>query len=85
MAWTITIADDKDTSGERTVTGIWTDPVWGEFSFSYRVKFNAAGMDEFIAAAVPARDKWQTKCVNTKEKIDLCMSKILVADPQAGA
>lgn len=80
--WNIAIADDADSTGEKTVTGIWTD-AYGEFSFSLRVKPDAKGQDAFISAAMKARDEWQEKKSTEKEFVANCLAKLDATDAKA--
>ena len=84
MSWTITIADDPDTTGEKTVTGIWTDAD-GEHSFSMRCRPDAKGQDIFIQAAIKNRDAWQAKKTTEKDFVAVCLSKLNTADPKIEA
>jgi hypothetical protein len=77
--WKINIADDADSTGERTITGTWTDKT-GEFSFSLRGRPDAKGQDTFIEAAMKARDEWQEKKSTEKEFVTNCLSKLNVSD-----
>jgi hypothetical protein len=82
MSWSITIADDADTTGQHTVTGVWTE---GDESVSVTVRCrpDEKGIAEFITAAVKARDGWQTKKAAEKNFISTCLAKLNREDPKA--
>ena len=62
MSWTIQIADDPDTTGEKTVTATWTDPAYEHpFTFSRRIKTIYAGYVGFVAQAKAALVVWQAR------------------------
>lgn len=77
--WTITIADDADSTGEKTITGLWTGKD-GTYSFSMRGTPDVKGQDAFIEAAMRARDEWQSKKTAEKEFIATCLSKLNTVD-----
>ena len=81
MSWTITIADDADTTGEKTITGIWTD-IDSNHPFSLRCRPDAKGQDAFIQAAIKNRDAWQAKITAEKDFVAGCLSKLNTADPK---
>lgn len=82
--WAITIADDADSTGEKTITGIWTDND-GEFSFSLRGTPDEKGQNSFIESAIKARDAWQTKKSDEKTFIANCLAKMNITDTKAVA
>jgi hypothetical protein len=82
MSWQITIADDADTTGEATITGVWTDKA-GEHTFSMRARSDAKGQDVFIQAAMKARDEWQVKKTAELDFIDTCLAKLNATDEKA--
>lgn len=73
--WKITIADDPDTTGEKTITGVWTEMDGTTFTFSERT-----GQDVFIAHAVEARDNWKKKIIADKIISDALLSALNTAD-----
>ncbi len=83
MSWTLSINPEKDSAGERTVTGTWTDLNFGTFSFSLSIKTNAVGFNEFTSAAIKARDKWQNNMTTVKEKETSCLAALNAADSKA--
>jgi hypothetical protein len=77
--WTITISDDADSTGEKTITGLWAGKD-GEYSFSMRGTPDVKGQDAFIEAAVRARDAWQNKKTAENEFVAACLSKLNTVD-----
>jgi len=84
MSWKIEVQLDSDQADVGTITATWTDPILGEFSFSKRVKANAAGATAFVSAAVAARDVWQVKQQAGLDGASWILGKINTADPKAG-
>lgn len=83
MSWAIIIADDPDTSGDKTATAIWTE---GDKSFVYQARGRATtgAINSFVAAAIVARNAWQTKNTAIAAAEVNVLTKINAADPQAG-
>lgn len=75
--WIITIGNDPDTTGERTIAGTWTEADGATFAFSERI-----GPTVFIAHAVAARDAWREKNAADKAASDSLLAALNTADPE---
>lgn len=84
MSWQVTIADDADTTGEKTATAIWTELGGKVFSYQVRGKATAGAVTAFVAAAIAARNTWQTKNMAIAAAEANVLTKINAADPQVG-
>jgi len=84
MIWEISVNYDADQADVGSVTGTWTDPVYGIFTYSQRIKANLAGANAFIAAAILARNTWQVKQQANIAGAAFVLGKINTADPRAG-
>ena len=86
MTWQISVQFDADQADVGTVTGTWTDPLpaLGIFTFSMRVKANAAGLTAFKTAAIAARNIWQVKQQENINKAAIVLAALNAADPKAG-
>lgn len=86
MTWQIAVQFDPDQADVGTVTGTWTDPLpaLGVFTFSMRVKANAAGLTAFKTAAIAARNQWQVKTQAGLDKVPIVLAALNAADPKAG-
>ena len=80
MAWTITISEDADTTGEKTVSATWTDQDLGVFSFSRGYKSNPNGISNFVADAIAKRNVWKTRRQNQIAKETELLTAITTAD-----
>jgi hypothetical protein len=82
MSWQITIADDPDTTGEQTVTGIWTELDGKTLTISVRGKATEESMAAGIVRAIAARDAWQEKNKMVEAiRVDV-QNRLNAADPQ---
>ena len=77
MSWNITIGNDPDTTGEKTITGVWTETDGTAFTFSER-----SGEGSFIAHAVAARDAWREKTAADNAASDALLAALNTADPE---
>jgi hypothetical protein len=59
MAWVIAVQFDEDKTNVGTITATFTDVDATVFSFSQRAA--ASSVNAFTAAAIAARNTWQTK------------------------
>lgn len=84
MTWKISLNFDADQDDVGTIIGIWTDPIFGTFTHSKRIKATAAGGNAFIAEAISARDAWQIKQQANITGAAWVLGKINVADSKAG-
>ena len=86
MTWQISVNLDADQDDVGTVSGAWTDPNpdLGIFTFSKRVKANAAGANAFIAEAIAARNAWQVKQQANITGAAWVLDKINAADQKSG-
>lgn len=82
MSWEITVQFDLDQEDVGSVAATWTDPVLGVFTYSKRVKANAAGANAFIAEVIAARDIWQVKQQANITGATWVLNKINTVDPQ---
>jgi len=83
MSWQISVSDDPDTTGEKTVTATWAEPT-GVFAYSIRANQTPGAANAFVAAAIAARNAWQAKRVTNAAQTVALMAKFTAADPQAG-
>lgn len=84
MSWQIQIADDPDTTGEKTATATWTEVSGKVFSYTMRGKATVGAVNAFVAVAIAARNAWQVKNIVTATQEANVLTKILAADPQTG-
>lgn len=84
MSWQIQIADDPDTTGEKTATATWTELDGKVFPYQARGKATAGTVTTFVAAAIAARNAWQAENTATAAVEANVLTKIIAADPQAG-
>lgn len=84
MSWQITIADDPDTTGEKTATATWTEADGKVFAFTVRGKATAGAVNAFVTAAVAARNARQTKNTATATQEATVLARFVATDPQAG-
>lgn len=84
MPWTIQIADDPDTTGEKTATATWTEVSGKVFSFQVRGKATAGAVNAFVAAAIAARNVWQAANTTRAAQEAIVLARFVVTDPQAG-
>lgn len=80
MAWTITISEEPDSTGEKTVTATWNDQDLGVFSFSRGYKSSQAGVNNFAADAIAKRNLWKTRRQNQIAKETELLTTIVAAD-----
>ena len=85
MTWEITVNYDKDQDNVGTVNATWTDPNFGVFNYSKRIKATAAGANAYVDQAIAERDEWQTKQAANIAGQAIVKNKIDSADPQVGA
>ena len=85
MTWTIQIQYDADQDDVGSISATWPDPMYGDFTFSQRIKSNQAGANAFIAEAIIARNAWQTKQAASVTGVTWVLGQINAADPQVGA
>ena len=87
MSWQITISDDPDSTGEKTVSATWTEATGSPpavFSYSIRANQTPGAANAFVAAAIAARNAWQAKRVTIAAQTAALRTKFTAADPQAG-
>lgn len=84
MSWQITISDDPDTTGEKTATATWTEAGGKVFAFTMRGKATAGAVNAFVAAAITARNAWQTKNTAQAAQEATVLARFVATDPQAG-
>ena len=81
-AWEIQVILDPDSNDVGTVIATWTETA-GTFVYSSRAKKDLAGANAFIAAAIAARDFWQTKSTANTAASATLRTMIIAADPKA--
>ena len=86
MTWAISLNYDLDQDDVGTINATWTDPNpnYGIFTYSKRIKANAAGGNAFVAEAIVARDVWQIKQQANIAGAVWALNKINLSDPKAG-
>jgi hypothetical protein len=84
MSWTIQIADDPDTTGEKTATATWTEVSGKVFSFTVRGKATAGAVNAFVVAAIAARNAWQAKNTTQATQEATVLARFVATDPQGG-
>lgn len=84
MSWQITIADDPDTTGEKTATATWTEVSGQVFPFTLRGKATAGAVNAFVAAAITARNAWQAANTARAAQETTVLARFVATDPQAG-
>jgi hypothetical protein len=82
MGWSADINFDADKTDTGTVTAVWTDPTYGQFSYTRRVQMTIAERDNFVANAIIARDAWQALKANEATKKTNLITALIAADPQ---
>ena len=82
MSWTLTVGLDADKSDVGTVSATWTDPEYGDYTFSARGKLDSAGANAFVAAAIAKRNAWQTRKANEASLAATGLSLLNSTDPQ---
>lgn len=75
--WEITVGNDPDTTGEKTITGVWREADGTVFTFSERVPESV-----FNIHAVAARNAWREKMANDKVVSDALTASINANDPE---
>ena len=85
MTWEMKVNYDLDQDDVGTINATWTDPNldYGIFTYSKRIKANAAGGNIFIAEAIKARDTWQIKQQANIAGAAWALNKINLSDPKA--
>lgn len=81
-AWEIQVILDPDSNDVGTVIATWTETA-GTFVYSSRAKKDAGGANAFVAAAIAARDFWQSKRTANETGAAALKTKIMAADPKA--
>jgi len=84
MSWQITIADDPDTTQEKTATAIWTELGGKVFSYTVRGKATTGAVNAFVAAAIAARNAWQTANTVRATQEATVLARFVATDPQGG-
>ena len=84
MSWKIQIADDPDTSGDKTATATWTEADGKVFSSQARGRSTTGAINSFVAAAIAARNAWQAKNTATAAAEASVLARFVATDPQAG-
>ena len=84
MTWAIKIKYDADQDDVGSISATWADPIYGDFTWSDRIKSNAAGANAFIVKAIAARDAWQIKQDASITGINWVLGQINSADQQVG-
>jgi len=82
--WKITVRYDLDQVNVGTVTAVWTDATFGNFTYSKRIQATAEKVNLFVAEAVVARSAWQVKKQANVAGETFVLNKINLADPQIG-
>ncbi len=85
MEWEIKIKFDDDQIDVGSISLTWSDPTYGNFTHSGRIKANQEGATVFITAAIAARDVWQDKQLENSNKAAWVLDQINALDPKAGA
>ena len=86
MPWTVQVSDDADTTGEKTATAVWTEKTGSPpavFTYTGRGKATQAGVNAFAAAAIAARNAWQTANTANATASNAVLTRINAVDPQA--
>lgn len=81
-AWEIQVTLDNDSNDVGTITATWTETA-GVFIYSSRAKKDAGGANAFVAAAIAARDFWQSKRSANDAAATALKTKIMTTDPKA--
>ncbi len=84
MTWQIIMADDPDSTGEKTSTATWTETEGKAFIYAARGEATIEALNVFVAAAIAARNAWQAKNTAIAAVEANVLTKINAADPQAG-
>jgi len=82
MSWKIIIANDPDTTGEKTATAIWTEVDGREFIHTVRGKATTGAVNAFVASAIASRNAWQAANTIQATQEANVLAKLNAADPQ---
>lgn len=86
MTWAVSVEFYPDSSDVGNVTAIWTEPTGTPprvFTYPRAVKADIAGRNAFCAAAIAARNAWQTKNTENDAAAASALSRLNATDPQA--
>lgn len=61
MPWTVTVAIDPDKTNVGSASAVFTDTDGTTFAYSQRNIMTAVNANAFVAAAIAARNSWQTR------------------------
>lgn len=79
MSWTIQISDDPDTTGEKSVTATWTEPL-GTFAYTDKSGASSDAASKFVTKAIAKRNSWQSKKTADGAKVNEVLAAIIAAD-----
>lgn len=88
MPWVITVDVDFDkvtSPAVGTALAVFTDADGSTFPYSERARFTAAAADAFVAAAIAAKNSWQSRKTSETGATNTLVTKFNAAGEQATA